>query len=272
MSEAELSCSAAPASPSTDPLTGLANRQLLLDRLGYALLRQQRRGGAVAVMFLDLDDFKLVNGSLGHTVGDQVLRTVLRPALRGALRGEDTIARPSSPGDIVACLGGDEFVILLEGLRDAANAAEVADRILVALREPVVVDEHQLDLDASVGIALTWGEYQHEPIDLLRDADTAMYAAKERGKGSCRFFEDEMHQRVVARTDVSRQLRSAIDDGQLRRTTSRPAPRSNGSGRSASRSPSTTGDGTLRAQPSAELSRRPAEDRSLVHRAPAQRR
>jgi len=116
----------------------------------------------------------------------------------------------------VAQLGGDEFVVLLEDLRDGANAAEVAERILASLREPVVVADHRLDLDASVGIALTWGEQQHEPIDLLRDADTAMYAAKDRGEGSYRFFEEEMHHRVVARTDVSRQLRSAINDGQLR--------------------------------------------------------
>lgn len=205
----------------TDPLTGLANRRLLLDRLGQALARQTRSGGTLAAVFLDLDDFKAINDSVGHELGDEVLVRVSQ-RLSATVRRQDTIARASTTGagsdqhHTVARLGGDDFVMLLEGLSDPADAAGVAERILHDLRAPLVVDGHRLSLDASLGISVAKGGESRVPTDFLRDADTAMYVAKQAGKGRYEIFETEMHLQVLRRTSLVRDLRSAVSEDQLR--------------------------------------------------------
>jgi predicted signal transduction protein with EAL and GGDEF domain len=205
----------------TDPLTGLANRQLLFDRLERALLRQSRRDGLVGVLFFDLDDFKGINDAHGHDVGDQVLIAV-GERVHDALRGEDTVAR-DVPGagrisrrDTVGRLGGDEFVVLTEGLQTAHDAAAIAERILEAIRGPLVIGRHEIALDASIGVTLADGSSHRRATEILRDGDTAMYAAKHGGKGRYRLFEPEMHEEVVARTELVRDLRHAVARGQLR--------------------------------------------------------
>jgi diguanylate cyclase (GGDEF)-like protein/PAS domain S-box-containing protein len=197
-----------------DALTGLPNRALFLDRLAHALARPAADGepGHVAVLFIDLDRFKLVNDSLGHVVGDALVVRVAR-IIEAALR----------PGDTVARLGGDEFVMLLEGVRDAAEATRVAQRLQDALAEPVEVDGRELYTTASIGIALAPvgvaanpGAPRFTPEDLLRDADTAMYRAKALGKARHVVFDDAMHERAVALLGMETDLRRALDRGELR--------------------------------------------------------
>ena len=149
-----------------DPLTGLPNRALLLDRLGKALARLQRLGGRVAVFFVDLDRFKQTNDSLGHQAGDHVLVAVA-DRLRSVLRTQDTVAR----------LSGDEFVVVCEGLHAELTATVIANRLAAALAEPVVLGENVIPTWASIGIAVT-DNPEDEPEALLRDADMAMYKAK----------------------------------------------------------------------------------------------
>jgi predicted signal transduction protein with EAL and GGDEF domain len=205
----------------TDPLTGLANRRLLLDRLERALIRKLRRGGQVGVLFLDLDEFKTINDAHGHEVGDHVLVAV-GERLRLAVRGDDTVARglpidrSARPQDTVGRLGGDEFVVVLEGLQDAADAAAVAERILAEVRAPLVIGGQETVLDASIGVTLSDGALSRGAVELLRDADTAMYAAKRAGRGRYQLFEADMHAEVVARIELLRDLRSAVATGQLR--------------------------------------------------------
>ena len=205
----------------TDPLTGLANRQLLLDRLEHGLARRSRRGGATGVLFLDLDDFKAINDAHGHEVGDEVLVAVA-DRLRDALRHEDTLARstasdtPSQPRDTIGRLGGDEFVVLLEDLNDPADGAAVAERVLAEVRAPLAVGPHEISLDASVGITLAGAGPNRSPTEVLRDGDTAMYAAKRAGKGRYELFEKDMHDQVVSRAELIRDLRGAVEGDQLR--------------------------------------------------------
>ena len=212
---------AAQHSALTDPLTGLPNRRLLLDRLGQALARQTRTGKALAVLFVDLDDFKTINDGLGHEVGDEVLLRVAQ-RLSSAIRREDTVARVGPPegapgyAHTVARLGGDEFVVLAEGLADPADATEMADRILDELQAPLVVGEHRLFLEASLGITLGDAGQGRAPIELLRDADIAMYVAKQAGRGRYEIFEDEMHRQIRAREGLARDLRRAVAERQLR--------------------------------------------------------
>jgi diguanylate cyclase (GGDEF)-like protein/PAS domain S-box-containing protein len=150
-----------------DPLTDLPNRQLVVDRLGHALERTRRQQNRVAVLFMDLDEFKVVNDSLGHEAGDLLL-TVVAKRLRRCLRPEDTLAR----------FGGDEFVVLIEAVDDPAEAVQVAERITEELRRPFVMDGRELYVIASIGISL--GDARtHDPDGLLREADTAMYRAKD---------------------------------------------------------------------------------------------
>ncbi len=179
-----------------DPLTGLANRTLFHDRLGRALAR---RSGSVAVMFLDLDDFKTVNDAYGHAAGDKVLRAVA-DALRGAVRAEDTVAR----------LGGDEFAVLLDDSPDRYEAALVAGRLLGAVQVPVHLAGYQHAIGVSIGISLgNGGDASAET--LMRDADIAMYVAKGQGKGTFTVFEPTEHHAVVRglelRTDLDRAIR-----------------------------------------------------------------
>jgi diguanylate cyclase (GGDEF)-like protein/PAS domain S-box-containing protein len=161
---------------SFDTLTGLPNRRLLHDRLEQTARRTQRSNNGMAVMFIDLDDFKKVNDTYGHGVGDQLLQEV-GSRLQKCIRSSDSVGR----------LGGDEFGIVLEGARLPAEAAQIGERIVAAMAEPVVVEGHRLTVAASIGIAI----YPHDGTDaatLLRNADAAMYAAKQAGRNRFRFF------------------------------------------------------------------------------------
>jgi diguanylate cyclase (GGDEF)-like protein/PAS domain S-box-containing protein len=188
-----------------DALTGLPNRVLFLDRLDQAIRRAQRQSNdaCAAVLFLDLDRFKLVNDSLGHLVGDRLLLAVGR-RLEGALRPTDTVAR----------LGGDEFTLLLTDVTDAREAIAVADRVQASLKAPFELDGRELFVDASIGIALAAPDAT--PDEVMRDADVAMYRAKGSGAGSHAVFDAAMHAQVVRRLDLEGELRRAIERRELR--------------------------------------------------------
>jgi len=186
-----------------DPLTGLPNRALFEDRLGRALAEQERRGSSVAVVFFDVDHFKLVNDSLGHEAGDELLKAIA-PRLKAALR----------PGDTVARFGGDEFGVLLEDVSSERSATRVAERIAAALAPPFVVWEREHFVTASAGIAV--GGVAELPATLIRDADAAMYRAKERGRARYEIFDEAMRVRVAYRLRIENELRSALDRGELR--------------------------------------------------------
>jgi diguanylate cyclase (GGDEF)-like protein len=187
----------------TDPLTGLPNRRLFTDRIDHALERRERKSNRLAVLFLDLDRFKLVNDGLGHAAGDAVLRAI-GERLRGCLRAGDTVAR----------LGGDEFGILLEDLGDPKEADVTAQRALTALSAPLTLDGRTVSVRASLGIAL-----DHEGTvsadELLRNADTAMYRAKSNGRGGVAVFEPSMLAHQLARLEIDGELREAIEQGQF---------------------------------------------------------
>ncbi len=190
-----------------DELTGLANRALFEDRIRQALARSDRHGGTPAVLFLDLDDFKIVNDSLGHASGDALLRLVAG-RVENCVRAEDTIAR----------LGGDEFGILLPDIASTGDALEVADKILTALATPLMVDGHALLVGASVGVALDPAPREDHGDRLqaiLRDADIAMYAAKGSGKHRVELFESHLHAPIVARLRLKGDLETALDEGQF---------------------------------------------------------
>jgi diguanylate cyclase (GGDEF)-like protein len=182
-----------------DRLTGLPNRTLLLNRLQQVIARTHREEGfKYAVLFLDLDRFKLVNDSLGHQAGDQLLTTTAE-RLRTCLREVDTIAR----------LGGDEFVILLEDIGGIRTATEIAMRIQNAVSQPIDINGHEVITTSSIGIAM--GAYRyHQPDLLLRDADIAMYQAKEEGKSRYVVFDKEMHTQVAMMLQVETDLRKAL--------------------------------------------------------------
>jgi diguanylate cyclase (GGDEF)-like protein len=189
----------------TDPLTGLPNRRLFADRVGHALARRGRSHGQTAVLFLDLDRFKLVNDGLGHAAGDAVLRAVAA-RLRENLRASDTVAR----------LGGDEFGILLEEIATSQEAVLTGQRVINSLSEPLELDGREVSVRASVGIALDRGDDDEVTADeLLRDADTAMYRAKANGRGVLAVFEPSMLAHQLARLQLDAELRSAIERGQL---------------------------------------------------------
>jgi len=193
-----------------DALTGLPNRALFIDRLQAALARLQgamARGhhkGMFAVVFLDVDRFKLVNDSLGHSVGDRLL-VALSTALTTAVR----------PGDTVARLGGDEFTILLEDMEDREEAIAVAERIQSVLREPLTIAGHEVFATVSMGIALSAPSYRRAE-DLLRDADTAMYHAKALGKSRHQVFDSSMHARARKLLQLEHDLRRAVDRREFR--------------------------------------------------------
>jgi len=187
-----------------DPLTGLPNRLLLGDRLTQGLLSAQREGELLAVLFIDLDHFKNVNDTLGHQVGDLLLKEVAR-RLGGVVRKGDTLSR----------LGGDEFVIVLEGLKSADDAGQVAQKILNSLAQPFVLDGHTLSTAGSVGVAI----YPTDGADattLMRHADTAMYAAKSGGRKNYQFFSSDMNVRATERLKLEEALRGALERGELR--------------------------------------------------------
>lgn len=181
-----------------DALTGLPNRRLLLDRLGHALSRSYRQRVPVAVMFLDLDRFKLINDTLGHEMGDQLLIMVAQ-RLKTCIRAEDTVAR----------LGGDEFTILIEEVTDAYNPVEVAKRIVAVLDEPFKLADHELTVAASIGIAQSVGE-ENSSADMLRDADIAMYRAKKNGVGRYECYDASMAMEAPEKLKLEGDLRRAI--------------------------------------------------------------
>ena len=180
-----------------DGLTGFPNRALFLDRLQHALTASERRGTSVAVLFIDLDRFKVVNDSLGHAAGDEILMAVAK-RLKGAIRDLDTAAR----------FGGDEFAILAEDVDSLPAAMQVADRILTSLRSPFSVWGKEFKISASIGIAVSEGAMQ-KPEELIRNADLAMYRAKTVALGGYAVFERPMHAELVERLDLEEGLRSA---------------------------------------------------------------
>ena len=188
-----------------DALTGLANRRLLLDHLDHALLQADRAGNQVAVLFCDIDRFKLVNDNLGHQVGDELLRVI-----------GDRIRRAVRPGDTLSRFGGDEFVILLEGVTSPEDASEVADAVLDALRRPIVLSAgHEVVATVSIGVAFS--EVGKSRDDLLHDADVAMYRAKERGRGGqfAVYDLDRMGGRSIGRLDLDTALHHVIERGEI---------------------------------------------------------
>jgi diguanylate cyclase (GGDEF)-like protein/PAS domain S-box-containing protein len=185
-----------------DELTGLPNRALLLDRLQDALHRAARHDRLVGVLFLDLDRFKVVNDSLGHGVGDDLLREAAR-------RLERTIR----PGDLVARLGGDEFVVVIADMVRTTDALAAAERVRTALARPVEFGTDTTVMSASVGIAVAHGT--ETPADLLRDADTAMYRAKEGGRDRAVMFGAHLRAQAVRRHSVEQELRSALDEDRI---------------------------------------------------------
>ncbi|HEX9888045.1 MAG TPA: EAL domain-containing protein [Nitriliruptorales bacterium] len=180
-----------------DELTDLANRAKFTDRVEHAVARSGRRPQRIAVMFLDLDGFKHVNDTLGHEAGDALLAEVA-DRLREAVRDVDTPAR----------LGGDEFAVLLEDLRDESDAVRVAQRVLAGIRRPIELDGQPVHIDGSVGVAV-WSGIESAS-QLLRNADIAMYSAKNGGKGRYEVFEPAMHVRAVERLELERELAAAI--------------------------------------------------------------
>ena len=187
-----------------DPLTGLPNRSLLIERLDRALIRARRHHRRVAVLFLDLDHFKVVNDSLGHSLGDRLLVAI-----------SERLALALRPGDTVARFGGDEFVVLCEDVLDQADAVSVAERVDRAISGRFVVDDTEVFVGVSIGIAC--------PVDvdvdaetLIRDADAAMYRAKDRGRARWELFDHAMRASAVDRLDIETALRRSLERRELR--------------------------------------------------------
>jgi diguanylate cyclase (GGDEF)-like protein/PAS domain S-box-containing protein len=182
-----------------DSLTGLANRPLFHDRLEHALLRAGRSAASLAILFIDLDDFKLVNDSLGHSAGDELLVAVAEK-ISGSLRSSDTAAR----------FGGDEFAVLLEQTTNPLEVFEVADRITAELTSPVEIQGHQITARASIGIVLSQAGVEG-PADLMQAADVAMYAAKTNGKGHYQVYEPAFQSAIMDRLERTADLQRATD-------------------------------------------------------------
>jgi diguanylate cyclase (GGDEF)-like protein/PAS domain S-box-containing protein len=187
-----------------DPVTNLANRALFVERVSHAISRARREEHQLGVMFLDIDDFKTINDSLGHGAGDAALIDVAK-RLSNSIRSSDTAAR----------FGGDEFVVLLEDLDSTETATEVAERVLEDLRQPLMVAGKELAVRGSIGISILGTASTAGADELIRDADAAMYIAKRDGKGSYRMFEPEMHAGVLARLELRADLQRALDGGQF---------------------------------------------------------
>ncbi|HEU4738443.1 MAG TPA: EAL domain-containing protein [Solirubrobacterales bacterium] len=189
-----------------DSLTGLPNRLSFVDALGDALSKASISGSPVGILFLDLDHFKLINDSLGHHAGDALLRAVA-PRLRAHLR----------PGDVVARFGGDEFGILIDRLADEGEALAIADRVASAFTQPFSIDDVDHFVSASIGVAVAGaGEERTVNAELLiRDADAAMYRAKEGGRARCVLFDAEMRAGAMRRLEVERELREALDRDEM---------------------------------------------------------
>jgi len=199
----------------SDPLTNLPNRLLFLDRLGRSMRHLKRHPGQLlAVLFLDLDGFKVVNDSMGHFVGDQLLLGVSK-RLESCLRASDTVARVDQQLYTLARMGGDEFTVLLDEMKDPADASLAAERILKELSTPFMVSGKEVFTSASIGIALSNSSYQ-DPEEIMRDADTAMYRAKSLGKSRYVVFDSDMRASVMARLELETDLRRALERGEFR--------------------------------------------------------
>ena len=206
-----------------DPLTNLPNRALFLDRVRHVLALSHRHPGyKFAVLFIDLDEFKVFNDSLGHAAGDALLIQIAR-RLTASIRGVDTISRSvlTQGANYVASeaslarVGGDEFTILLEGVRDCGDAIRVAERIQERLGIPFVVEGQEVVTAASIGIAFCASSYTNSE-DLVRDAEIAMYRAKREGKARCQVFDNAMHVVAVQRLRLETALRRALELGEFR--------------------------------------------------------
>ncbi|MBZ5700212.1 MAG: EAL domain-containing protein [Acidobacteriia bacterium] len=206
-----------------DPLTQLPNRALFLDRLTQCGGRSKRRPDyKFAVLFIDVDRFKMVNDSLGHDAGDRLIVEIAQ-RLRRTIRREDLIARPAGnkaatrPGveDTLARMGGDEFTILLEDIRDCSDSVRVAERIQQTLASPFLINGQEVFTTAGIGIALSTTGYTVAE-DMLRDAETAMHRAKSQGKAQCEIFDPAMHVSAVRRLKLESDLRRAIEREEFR--------------------------------------------------------
>ena len=182
-----------------DNLTQLSNRMVLNDRLTQAIAMARRHGQKLAVLFLDVDRFKHINDSLGHAIGDRLLQSVSERLL-SCVRRSDTVSRQ----------GGDEFVILLSEVARARDAAVCADKILQALSTPHRIDQHDLHITVSIGIA-TYPDDGTETETLMKNADFAMYEAKENGRNNYKFFKPDMNLRAIERQALETGLRQAIE-------------------------------------------------------------
>ena len=186
-----------------DSLTGLASRALFMDRLNQALARTDRTPRSMAVMFLDLDRFKLINDSLGHDAGDRVLKSTA-DRLRMVLRPADTAAR----------FGGDEFLVLCEDAGTERDAVLIAERMAEAVAMPIPLDTGEITVTTSIGIAMCGGGADRCE-DLVRDADSALYRAKELGRARAELFDRAMRARAMRRLTIENQLRKGLDRGQF---------------------------------------------------------
>jgi diguanylate cyclase (GGDEF)-like protein/PAS domain S-box-containing protein len=187
-----------------DPVTNLPNRALFVERVRHAIGRARREEAKLGVIFLDIDDFKTINDSLGHAAGDVVLIDVAQ-RLSNSIRSSDTAAR----------FGGDEFVVLLEDLDSTQTVVDVAERVLEDLRQPLMVVGKELVVHGSIGISILEGSSSAGADELIRDADAAMYIAKRDGKSGYRLFEPEMHAGVLARLELRADLQRALERGEF---------------------------------------------------------
>jgi diguanylate cyclase (GGDEF)-like protein len=186
-----------------DALTGLPNRRLFVERLHQALARLERKDHWVAVLFMDVDRFKVVNDSLGHDVGNQLV-VALGERLKGLLRPQDTVAR----------FGGDEFALLCDDIDDEQHVESIAERIIENLKAPIALDDHQLVVSTSIGVALTKDPRAHAEA-LVGDADAAMYRAKDQGRGRVELFDESVRTRAAERLSIELALRRGLEEGQF---------------------------------------------------------
>ena len=186
----------------TDPLTGLPNRSTATDLIAASLQRSRVYGASIAVLNLDIDNFKVVNDSLGHDAGDHLIQAIAH-RLQGAIRSHDIIIR----------LGGDEFLVIAEGIEGRSTALDIGQRLLDELQTPFDLGDGSVSINASIGVA--FARRDHSPADLLRDSDTAAFRAKDLGRGRVEFFDEPLRAGIVQRHEVEQNLHAAIEAGQI---------------------------------------------------------